>query len=74
MIDLLIDWTCVRITLFVVDNADKSSRQSYDAGFEEDHEPDWNNEDDVIQQLVCIAVVGIEDPVRPEVRHRRDRT
>jgi len=30
-------------------------------------EPDWKNEDDVIQRLVCIAVVGIEDPVRPEV-------
>jgi len=30
-------------------------------------EPDWNNEDEVIQRLVLIAIVGIEDPVRPEV-------
>jgi len=32
-------------------------------------EPDWDREDEVISQLVCIAVVGIEDPVRPEVSH-----
>lgn len=30
-------------------------------------EPDWDKEDEVVAQLVCIAVVGIEDPVRPEV-------
>jgi len=30
-------------------------------------EPDWDREEEVISQLVCIAVVGIEDPVRPEV-------
>ena len=28
---------------------------------------DWNNEPDVISQLTCLALVGIEDPVRPEV-------
>jgi len=31
-------------------------------------EPEWDKEDAVVSQLVCIAVVGIEDPVRPEVR------
>ncbi|XP_036034920.1 plasma membrane calcium-transporting ATPase 1-like isoform X2 [Onychomys torridus] len=30
-------------------------------------EPEWDNENDVITGLTCIAVVGIEDPVRPEV-------
>ncbi|XP_031422337.1 plasma membrane calcium-transporting ATPase 3 isoform X2 [Clupea harengus] len=30
-------------------------------------EPDWENETDIITNLVCITVVGIEDPVRPEV-------
>jgi len=30
-------------------------------------EPDWDREDEIVSQLVCIAVVGIEDPVRPEV-------
>jgi len=30
-------------------------------------EPQWEDEDDVVSQLTCIAVVGIEDPVRPEV-------
>ena len=32
-------------------------------------EPDWESEDEVIAQLVCIALVGIEDPVRPEVQY-----
>ncbi|CAO2621372.1 Plasma membrane calcium-transporting ATPase 3 [Lemmus lemmus] len=30
-------------------------------------EPDWENESEVVGELTCIAVVGIEDPVRPEV-------
>uniref|UniRef100_A0A8D0B819 Calcium-transporting ATPase n=1 Tax=Salvator merianae TaxID=96440 RepID=A0A8D0B819_SALMN len=30
-------------------------------------EPRWDNEDDIFKDLTCIAVVGIEDPVRPEV-------
>ncbi|XP_032822331.2 plasma membrane calcium-transporting ATPase 2-like isoform X2 [Petromyzon marinus] len=30
-------------------------------------EPPWDEEESVVAQLVCIAVVGIEDPVRPEV-------
>uniref|UniRef100_A0A8D2LWI2 Calcium-transporting ATPase n=1 Tax=Varanus komodoensis TaxID=61221 RepID=A0A8D2LWI2_VARKO len=30
-------------------------------------EPDWDNENDIVIDLTCIAVVGIEDPVRPEV-------
>lgn len=31
-------------------------------------EPEWDNENDIVTGLTCIAVVGIEDPVRPEVR------
>ncbi len=30
-------------------------------------EPDWDNENDILSGLTCICVVGIEDPVRPEV-------
>ncbi|XP_036957776.1 plasma membrane calcium-transporting ATPase 1-like isoform X1 [Acanthopagrus latus] len=30
-------------------------------------EPDWDSENDILGDLTCIAVVGIEDPVRPEV-------
>ncbi|XP_067422484.1 plasma membrane calcium-transporting ATPase 1-like [Emydura macquarii macquarii] len=30
-------------------------------------EPKWDNEDDIIMELTCIAIVGIEDPLRPEV-------
>uniref|UniRef100_A0A673LW34 P-type Ca(2+) transporter n=1 Tax=Sinocyclocheilus rhinocerous TaxID=307959 RepID=A0A673LW34_9TELE len=29
--------------------------------------PDWDNETDIVSNLTCITVVGIEDPVRPEV-------
>lgn len=32
-----------------------------------DGEPDWDNESDILTGLTCICVVGIEDPVRPEV-------
>ncbi|XP_028574694.1 plasma membrane calcium-transporting ATPase 2 isoform X1 [Podarcis muralis] len=30
-------------------------------------EPDWEDENDILSDLTCICVVGIEDPVRPEV-------
>ncbi|XP_054910604.1 plasma membrane calcium-transporting ATPase 1a isoform X4 [Poeciliopsis prolifica] len=30
-------------------------------------QPDWDNENDILSGLTCICVVGIEDPVRPEV-------
>jgi len=32
-------------------------------------EPNWDNENDILNELTCIAVVGIEDPVREEVQH-----
>lgn len=31
-------------------------------------EPPWDDEAAIVGELTCIAVVGIEDPVRPEVR------
>lgn len=37
-----------------------------------DGEPDWDNEGHILNGLTCIAVVGIEDPVRPEVRQPQD--
>ena len=30
-------------------------------------EPDWEKEDEIVSNLTCICIVGIEDPVRPEV-------
>lgn len=36
--------------------------------FPNDPEPDWDNENDILTDLTCICVVGIEDPVRPEVK------
>ncbi|RNA35555.1 plasma membrane calcium-transporting ATPase 2 isoform X2, partial [Brachionus plicatilis] len=32
-----------------------------------DQEIDWNDEQDIITDLTCLCLVGIEDPVRPEV-------
>ncbi|XP_006887952.1 PREDICTED: plasma membrane calcium-transporting ATPase 4 isoform X2 [Elephantulus edwardii] len=32
-----------------------------------DAEPVWDNENEILTELTCIAVLGIEDPVRPEV-------
>ena len=32
-----------------------------------DSEPHWDDEDHIISNLTCLCVVGIEDPVRPEV-------
>ncbi|XP_051471053.1 plasma membrane calcium-transporting ATPase 1 isoform X4 [Apus apus] len=34
-------------------------------------EPEWDNENDIVTGLTCIAVVGIEDPVRPEIEQER---
>ncbi|KAJ4940931.1 hypothetical protein JOQ06_027221, partial [Pogonophryne albipinna] len=30
-------------------------------------EPNWEHENEILNELTCIVVVGIEDPVRPEV-------
>ena len=28
---------------------------------------DWENEDDVVNNLTAVAIVGIQDPVRPGI-------
>ena len=30
--------------------------------------PDWEDENVIVGDLTCLAIVGIEDPVRPEVQ------
>ena len=32
-----------------------------------DAEPNWDEEEKIVDNMTCICVVGIEDPVRPEV-------
>lgn len=32
-----------------------------------DAEPNWEDEENIVNNLTCLCVVGIEDPVRPEV-------
>lgn len=39
-----------------------------------EEEPNWDDESNILTGLTCIAVVGIEDPVRPEVRQPRLQT
>ena len=31
-------------------------------------EPDWEDEESIVTDMTCLAIVGIEDPVRDEVR------
>lgn len=32
-----------------------------------ENEPNWDDEENIVNNLTCLCVVGIEDPVRPEV-------
>ncbi|XP_043280837.1 plasma membrane calcium-transporting ATPase 2 isoform X4 [Venturia canescens] len=32
-----------------------------------ENEPNWEDEDNIVCNLTCLGIVGIEDPVRPEV-------
>ena len=32
-----------------------------------ENEPDWEDEERMLDNMTCVCVVGIEDPVRPEV-------
>jgi Ca2+ transporting ATPase len=36
--------------------------------FPKDTAQDWEDELAVVSELTCLGIVGIEDPVRPEVR------
>ena len=38
-----------------------------------DNEPNWDDEDNIINNLTCVLIVGIEDQVRPEVSTRPER-
>ncbi len=35
-----------------------------------DSEPNWDDEDYIVSNLTALCVVGIEDPVRPEVKFK----
>jgi len=35
-------------------------------------EPNWEDEEEIVTRLTCLCIVGIEDPVRPEVSPQSD--
>lgn len=37
--------------------------------FPPNEEPDWEVEEDIVGDLVLLGIVGIQDPVRPEVSY-----
>lgn len=39
-----------------------------------DDEPDWDAEENIVSNLTCLCIVGIEDPVRPEVSFFKNLT
>lgn len=47
--------------------ADDTPSQDSVYYYNEGEEPDWDNESEVVANLTCLCLVGIEDPVRPEV-------
>ena len=55
---------CVACRDFVP-NSEKQDEQANVVYFDE--EPDWEDEPKIIGSLTCLCLVGIEDPVRPEV-------
>lgn len=47
---------------FIPGKTDQPNEVHYDG------EPNWDNEEDIVCNLTALCVVGIEDPVRPEVK------
>lgn len=41
--------------------------QAENVAYFDKEEPDWDNESEIISNMTCLCLVGIEDPVRPEV-------
>lgn len=37
-------------------------------------EPDWKDEQSIMSDLTCVAIFGVEDPIRDEVRGCYDVT
>ncbi|ELU11612.1 hypothetical protein CAPTEDRAFT_227483 [Capitella teleta] len=51
---------CIAYRDFVVGDPEANEEQMA-------QEPNWDDEDAIVGSLTCLCVVGIEDPVRPEV-------
>ena len=55
---------CVAIRDFLPTSEKKDEQSNV---YYYDNEVDWEDESDIIKSLTCLCIVGIEDPVRPEV-------
>ena len=53
---------CIAYKDYIFDNIESDINQ-----YQIQDEPSWDEEDLVVSDLTCLAIVGIEDPVRPEV-------
>jgi len=54
---------CIAYKDFVPTGASREYEQVMEGGLE----PDWEDEEEIVSKLICISIVGIEDPIRPEV-------
>lgn len=57
---------CVAYRDFTARKGDADAQESV-CYYNEGEEPNWDNESEVVSDLTCLCLVGIEDPVRPEV-------
>ena len=59
-----------RLTEEVIEKMAKESLRTICIAYRDlgDVEQNWNDEESIIKDLTCIAIVGIEDPVRKEVK------
>ncbi|CAF4705876.1 unnamed protein product, partial [Rotaria sp. Silwood1] len=58
-----------RLTQEVIENMANNGLRTICIAYKDlgKEQQDWENEDNIVNDLICIAIVGIEDPVRSEV-------
>jgi P-type Ca2+ transporter type 2B len=60
----------IRLTHDIIENMASNGLRTICIAYKDlgKQEQSWNDEDKFVSNLTCIAIVGIEDPVRDEVR------
>ena len=57
---------CVAYKDYVRETGDRKAKEN-EIPFTKEEDIDWDNEEEVVTGLTALCIVGIEDPVRPEV-------